>query len=147
MLTERLIERIAEGVRAGNYASVAAQRIGISPSSVNNWLRQGRDAHPTRQPTELTVKLADAVDKAEAEFESRTVAWLGRHEHWRPRLEVLKRREPERWGDVTTDSDRSAAVLEALGGLLLARTQIAINEAPRIIEGTVVENSEEAGAE
>ena len=112
-LNDALTERIAAHVCNGSYLSAAAEACGVSASAASDWLRAGEDRHPERPPTELTVRFAQAIKRAEAEHETGAIEYLSQHPDWRARLAVLSRRQRERWGDSPSESDGAAVVFEA----------------------------------
>ena len=94
-LTSKVEETIVQAIRAGNYASVAAEYAGVSESTFYNWLRRGREESegPFRS-------FHDAVRGAERESEVRAVAIVQKHMdgNWQAAMTFLERKHPERWG-------------------------------------------------
>lgn len=90
-----LAQRIVDLIRAGNYLEVAATAAGIHRSTLHRWLRHGRDQQRGRFRKFLT-----AVEKAQAEAESRDVALIARAagEDWRAAAWRLERKQPRRYG-------------------------------------------------
>ena len=94
-LDPALAQRIVDLIRAGNYLEVAATAAGIHRSTLHRWMRHGRDQHRGRFRRFLT-----AVEKAQAEAESRDVALIARaaSEDWRAAAWRLERKQPRRYG-------------------------------------------------
>ena len=66
-LTEDLIKRARKLLAIdGVYRSDAAWLLGVNPNLFDGWLRQGKE--PNRNPDDIFVKFADAVQTAEAEL-------------------------------------------------------------------------------
>ncbi len=88
-------QRICDLVRAGNYLEVAANAAGIHPTTLHRWLRQGR-----AQVRGRYRKFVNAVEKAQAEGESRDVALIARAaaSDWKAAAWRLERRAPRRYG-------------------------------------------------
>jgi predicted site-specific integrase-resolvase len=83
-------QRIVDLIRAGNYLEVAATAAGIHRSTLHRWLKYGRARQKGR-----FKKFVLAVERAQAEAESRDVALIARAatEDWR-----LERKQPRRYG-------------------------------------------------
>lgn len=96
-LTDELIERITDVVRAGNYMETAAAYAGVSKSLLHRWLKEGRDT-PERYPQQK--KLVEAVERAIAHAEVKDVTLVAKHAQvdWRAAAWRLERRTPGRWG-------------------------------------------------
>ena len=90
-----LAQRIVDLVRAGNYLEVAATAAGIHRSTLHRWLRHGKSQQRGRFRRFLT-----AMEKAQAEAESRDVALIARAagEDWRAAAWRLERKQPRRYG-------------------------------------------------
>jgi len=100
------IKRIAEVVRAGNYAQVAARASGICPGTYFGWMKKGEDAikaagdggqiPENKQPY---VDFFHAIKDAEAEAELAAVAnvQLAGETDWKASMTFLERRFSQRW--------------------------------------------------
>ena len=105
--------RFLAAMRAGNYQNAAAQWAGISPETMQRWLRTGREHMPDDM---------DALDLREIDPEFRPYVWLVQEyyraeahgevelvtlwknaakEDWRAARDLLARRHKERWMDRT----------------------------------------------
>jgi hypothetical protein len=93
-LTPELAEKVITAIRAGNYASVSCQRVGISESTYYRWLERGES-----ETSGIYREFLDQIRSAEAEAETHAVAIVRRamgHE-WRAAIAYLERRHPARW--------------------------------------------------
>ena len=87
--------RLVDLVRAGNYLDTAATAVGIHKTTLHRWLRLGR-----KQKHGLYRKFLNAVEKAQAESESRDVALIANasSDDWRAAAWRLERKAPQRYG-------------------------------------------------
>lgn len=94
-LTPELQVKIVEIIRAGNYADVAAEAVGIGSSTYYHWLALGRDATSGKYRD-----FRDAVKAAECYAEVRAVAIVQKHmvDNWQAAMTYLERKFPDRWG-------------------------------------------------
>jgi predicted site-specific integrase-resolvase len=90
-----ITQRIVDLVRAGHYLEVAATAAGIHKTTLHRWLRIGREQKRGRYRRFLT-----AVERAQAEAESRDVALIARAatDDWRAAAWRLERQAPRRYG-------------------------------------------------
>lgn len=97
-LTDEFIQKVCDQIRIGNYASIASERFGVPQPTFSLWKSKGKDKDFAGT---IYEKLAEAVAKAEAEFETIMVAKI----HAAGNLNanqltwLLSRRFPDRWGD------------------------------------------------
>jgi hypothetical protein len=94
-LDPALTQRIVDLIRAGNYLEVAATAVGIHRSTLHRWLSHGR-----RQVRGRFHKFLVAVERAQAESESRDVALVAKaaSTDWRAAAWRLERKTPRRYG-------------------------------------------------
>lgn len=94
-LTKELIEEAAKYIRAGNYANVVANYLGIGESTWYRWLQEGEVAN-----SGLKREFWESIKKAEAVPEIRNVNIVQKaaEENWQAAMTYLQRRFPERWG-------------------------------------------------
>jgi predicted site-specific integrase-resolvase len=94
-LEEAVTQRIVDLIRAGNYLEVAAAAAGIHRTTLHRWMRLGREQKRGRYR-----RFLNAVEKAQAEAESRGVALIAKaaSEDWRAAAWQLERRAPQRYG-------------------------------------------------
>jgi transposase len=94
-LDPHVTQKICDLIRAGNYFEVAATAAGVHRSTVHRWMRHGREQKRGRYKKFLT-----AVEKAQAEAESRDVALIAKaaSEDWRAAAWRLERKAPRRYG-------------------------------------------------
>lgn len=97
-LTDDVVKRIVDAVRAGNYASVAAQAAGISESTFYRWLEQGQAQEQSGEAGAFR-EFRESITRAGAEAEVQAVALLRRAmaEDSRAIVLWLERRFPDRW--------------------------------------------------
>ena len=90
-LDPAVTQRIVDLIRAGNYLEVAATAAGVHRVTLHRWLRYGR-----KQARGRYRKFVDAVEKAQAEAESRDVALIAKAagEDWRAAAWRLERARP-----------------------------------------------------
>lgn len=103
-LSEATWSVIVSYVRAGSFAWVAAQAVGISPRTFREWMARGEARHPTRPPTTKLVRFAADVRRAEAEarvaaearvYQEKPALWLARAGRSRPEREGWTEPAPE----------------------------------------------------
>ena len=94
-LDPALTDRLVALIRAGNYLEVAATAAGIHRSTLHRWLRLGREQKRGRYR-----KFLNAVEKAQAESESRDVAIIAKaaSDDWKAAAWRLERKQPRRYG-------------------------------------------------
>jgi hypothetical protein len=73
-LTREVQEKIVSALSAGNYFEVACEYAGIHRGTGLQWLQRGRGEHPTRPQAKIYVDFVDAIEKAQAEDETYTLA-------------------------------------------------------------------------
>jgi hypothetical protein len=96
MLDEGVTGMLLAAIRAGNRLSVAARLAGLSPSTVEEWMRRGRgtDARPA---TPAHVRFVEAVEVAEAAAEADLLAAVqgATPRDWRAAAWLLANRSPD----------------------------------------------------
>src|SRR5512140_887780 len=94
-LEPALTQRLVDLIRAGNYLEVAATAAGIHRSTLHRWMRHGRAQQRGRYR-----KFLSAVEKAQAESESRDVAIIAKaaSDDWKAAAWRLERKQPRRYG-------------------------------------------------
>jgi transposase len=108
-LTPEIQNRIVVLIRAGNYVETAAASAGIHKSTLYDWLKRGarEKQRITQNPRARISKkeapfvdFSDAVEKAQAEAESRDVMLIAKaaEEQWQAAAWRLERKFPARWG-------------------------------------------------
>ncbi len=116
ILNSDVTKRVADIVRGGNYAEVAAASVGINRDTFYRWLREGARIRRTLDPLDdaeydtavdaLTdhefnmAAFSDAIEKAMGESEVIDVLNVRKaaSEHWQAAMTRLERRHPQRWG-------------------------------------------------
>lgn len=105
--TPELIQRVAEGIRLGNYANVVAAACSIGDSTYYQWLAQGnKDIENGKES--IYAEFAEAIKKASSEAEMRNIALIDKaaEEQWQAAAWKLERRHNDRWGkNVTVKGD------------------------------------------
>lgn len=101
-------QRLIEALAAGNYMAVACKHAGIGESTVYKWLAEARDEFaavsqgriPNKEKMRV-VELADAIESARAEAETRNVFLIQKAAQggtWQAAAWWLERTAPKRWG-------------------------------------------------
>lgn len=117
LCTPERIKRIADYIRAGNYAEVASRVGGISEATYYNWLKRGEAGEKPY------VEFLEAVKEAEAEAEARNIALIQRAAQngtWQAAAWYLERKHGKRWrrsSEVEVSGD-GAITLSGLAELL-----------------------------
>jgi len=86
---------VADAIRGGNYANVAAQYAGIGESTYYEWLQRGREGESP------FAEFAEAIKEAEAQAEVRNMALIQQAAQagtWQASAWYLERRYPSRYG-------------------------------------------------
>lgn len=97
-LTNNVIESICASIRSGSYVGAACGRARVSKRSFYDWRKRGEKEREDGKSTVYT-RFVDALEHAEADNEVMLVEAISTHDDWRAKMEILKRRYPERWGD------------------------------------------------
>lgn len=96
-------------IQAGNYMETAAAFVGISISTMRDWIRRGEreaqrfiddpKARPIKSETPF-MEFSTAIKKAQAAAEIRDVIIIGdaARESWQAAAWRLERKYPEKWG-------------------------------------------------
>ena len=95
-LTPQVQARIVQAIVGGNDITVAAAYAGIGKTTFYEWLERGRKAK-----TGPFADFADAIQKAQADAETRNVALIAKAAQegtWTAAAWWLERKYPERWG-------------------------------------------------
>ena len=94
ILSEVIQNAMVEAIEAGNYASTAAESVGIGESTHYRWMKQGEEGiEPYRGYWE-------AIKKAEAQAEMSAVQNIQTHsaDNWTASAWYLERKFPDKWG-------------------------------------------------
>jgi transposase len=109
-LTPQVQARIVQAIVGGNDITVAAAYAGIGKATFYLWLERGRkemtrlEASPFARPRASEtpfVDFIDAIEKAQADAETRNVALIAKAAQegtWTAAAWWLERKYPERWG-------------------------------------------------
>ena len=96
-LDQELIDRICLAIRAGNYAKVACEMVGVGESTYYRWLELSEKP----KPNPIYVELRESVKRAEAEAEVQSVALIkqaAQEGKWQAATWYLERKHNDRWG-------------------------------------------------
>ena len=85
-------------IRSGCFVSRACTLAGVSRGAYYDWKKKGLEARE-RDRTNIYSEFLEAIEMADADVEVALVSQISRDKSWRAKLEILKRRFPERWGD------------------------------------------------
>jgi transposase len=94
-LTDEVLRRICEAVRAGCTKEVAAAYAGVSRSSLHRWLAKGAEEGSDPRYRELAQELRRA--EAEAEVHAAAILRRAMADDWRAAVAYLERRHRPRW--------------------------------------------------
>ena len=143
-LDHALAQRLVDLLRAGNYLEVAATAVGVHRSTLHRWMRHGRQQVRGRYRKFLT-----AVEKAQAESESRDVALIAKaaSEDWKAAAWRLERKQPRRYGPRVAVSVQQEldAVLDRLKKGLPPETYEKVLELMAAEDGVVPSASDGSG--
>ena len=119
-LTPELQERICGALRAGNYMETAAAYCGVTKDTLYDWLKKGADL----KGKSIYRRFSDAVEKAQAEAETRSVALISKAAatQWQAAAWHLERTKPHRFGRRVLElqgQDGGAIRVQLEGGDLL----------------------------
>ena len=97
-LTKATQELICEAIESGATYNDASAIAGITYSTFNDWMKQGREATKTNKFSKFSeaVALSNAKVRISMAAVIRDEAKKG---DWRAAESFLKRRDPENWGD------------------------------------------------
>ena len=122
-LNEDITEEIVKAIKLGNYLETAAAYVGISKSTLYDWLRRGKreiervekdSRRKVKQDEQIYVDFSYAVQKALAESEMRDVLNISRASEiqWQAAAWRLERKFPDKWGRVnrTSELDRKEQI-------------------------------------
>ena len=119
-LNREVIDKICGALIRGASQQAAAAEASVSLSSLQRWLRKGRE----EGADELYTEFVDEVEEATNRSELYHVAKIAQADDWRSSAWFLARRFPERWGEkrsieVSTDgrADGAAMVADMLSQL------------------------------
>jgi hypothetical protein len=100
VLDDEALDRLATMLRAGNYVTVAARAVGVSPDRLAEWLERGASSHADDRGF---VELRERLDRARADAEVRHVALVAAAaaENWQAAAWLLERQYPDRWSRPT----------------------------------------------
>lgn len=121
-LTPEMAEAIVTAIRSGAPLEVAAQAVGVAPSTFWEWMARGEGKVPRgRKSTPLYAEFAERVRKAEAEVHILTIGTVRsavlERRNWQAALSWMKLRWPKHYAERTELSgpDGRAVPLEIAG--------------------------------
>jgi hypothetical protein len=111
--TQELIKKIVSSILVGNYFETACASAGIHKTTAYDWLKKG-----AREPGSIFEQFSNAVEKAQADGESRDVMVIEMQAHgapaqynemgqqireaiprdWKAAAWRLERKHPKKWG-------------------------------------------------
>jgi transposase len=97
-LTDDVSDRLVALLRVGVAVDVAAETVGIAPSTFRAWMQRGERGGPRDAPYRT---FREAVERARGEHEAILAAATSRaagRGSWRAAAWLLERAYPERWG-------------------------------------------------
>lgn len=95
-LSPAVLEKVCEGVRLGMSYERAAERVGISATSLREWVRKDEAGVPRYRG------VGAALQKARADGETRLLARIVKagEEDWKAAAWILERRHPESYAKI-----------------------------------------------
>ncbi len=97
VLTEELAEQLLTMAATGVGQRVAARAVGVSPSTLSNWLARGKASKPGDESmVEFVERWKDATARGEADLVQYIRDAASRT--WQAATWLLERRYPKRWG-------------------------------------------------
>ena len=130
---ERFLRLLREGMPRGT----AARMCGLSPETVNGWVKRGRGADRRRRPRPEDVAFARLVDQAEAIAEGEITASLVQlsRRSVPAAMKFLSTRYPDRWGPGATHTQ---AEPHPRGGSPDGEAEVTVESSPRTNDPGVV---------
>ncbi len=133
-LTPKLLARLVNLLRAGNYRETAASAVGIDRHTIREWEKRGQRASPGDPKERVYREFAETVERSESEGECRHVTLIATaaQRQWTASAWLLERKHPEKWGrreahqvtiedkrpDLSKLSDKELDALHAINGKL-----------------------------
>ena len=109
ILTKKLIEEAVKWIKAGNYACVVCEYLGIGESTWYSWLSEGekyRKQLEEENPeintgNEIYLEFAEAIKIAQSEAEIRnvTIIQTAAKDTWQAAAWYLERKHKDRWAN------------------------------------------------
>jgi hypothetical protein len=98
-LTPSIYKNIVKILAKGNYPKVAAETLGLSERTIQQWIQIGKGEHPKKIAVEPYISFAKDVEQAKAKAEARLVDKLSKQEDWRAQKFLLEQGPArDRWG-------------------------------------------------
>ena len=97
-LTEDSIKKACEYIRAGNYAVVVCQYLGINESTYYNWIKKAEEDMQLGTDS-IYTKFFESIKKAEAEAEIHNIRIIqtAADTTWQAAAWYLERKHKDRW--------------------------------------------------
>lgn len=103
-INQDIIKRIADHIEQGSYADTASALAGISRSTFHQWAKRGARAILAREEGKevmeseyLYVAFSDAIQKAEAQYQSTALTAITKAKSWQAAAWRLERRFPDKY--------------------------------------------------
>lgn len=156
-LNEQVTKELETYIKAGNYIETACALVGLSKTTVYDWLKQGRRIKDEADKTGKRIKKADmplvefsnAIEKAMAFSEVKDLMTISDHakHDWKAAAWRLERRFPNKWGRkdrVEADINHSGKVEQEHSGevaMKIAKNEKALDLAMNLYDA--ISNGEE----
>jgi len=101
IISEEIINKIEEALKAGNYVITSCEYAGISKDAYYDWMHKSAD--PNSDP--IYKRFSETVEKARAQAEVRNVMNIqksAQNGQWQASAWWLERSFPDKWGRRTT---------------------------------------------
>ncbi len=119
-LTDQLIEKACEHIRAGNYAVVVCQYLGIDETTYYRWMKTA-EKNADENKNSIYRQFYQSIKRAEAEAELRNVTIIQNAAKgtWQAAAWYLERKHKDRWIAESKLQDRNdKQALDTLAGAL-----------------------------
>ena len=135
-LTPLLAKHLVAAVRRMGWLSPAARACGVPENVVAEWVSRGRGTHPTRPATHAYAHFAQAIEKAQADWEASKLALIdtaarAKVECWTAAAWQLERHAPERYGRRDRVDVSGTVTLVEVRALLMAVVRLVERYVPQ----------------
>jgi len=93
LLTPRVMKKIVNAIKLGNYIETACEYAGISKDTFYRWLKKG-ETEPHSKYAKFLIQVREALAVAEAY----SVQKIKQSDQWQSQAWWLERKFPDRWG-------------------------------------------------
>lgn len=134
-ITPELVDKICLAIRAGNYAKIACEMVGIGETTYYRWMELGQKEGAQKVYREFW----ESIKRAEADAEIANVALIrqaANNGSWQAASWLLERKHGERWG-------RNDKLRQEITGANGAPVALSIEEAKKAVLEFLNESGED----